>query len=91
MPRGVAAAQIIHAAGESSPGSLPEHTFAVALSVDNEQQLVKLSHDLRIAGVKHTLVREPDAPWCGAAMTIGVVPDVRSKLRPHLKRLRLYR
>ncbi len=70
---------------------MPEGTFAVVLSVDSEQQLVRLSHDLRIARVPHVLVREPDAPWCGAAMTIGVAPDARSKLRPHLKRLRLYR
>jgi peptidyl-tRNA hydrolase len=90
LPIGVAAAQIVHAAGESSPGSLPEGTFAVVLSVKDEHELLCVSRDLTSSGIAHKLIREPDLPWAGAAMTIGVKPLPRSTVRSVLKHLRLY-
>lgn len=73
LPRGVIAAQLVHAAGESA-GELAPHTRAVVLAVPDERSLVHVAARLRDLGVAHRLIREPDPPWCGAAMAIGVVP-----------------
>ena len=48
LPTGVMAAQIVHAAGESSPGDLPPNTFAVALAASDEQQLELVEHELKL-------------------------------------------
>lgn len=39
LPRGLLAAQVVHAAGESSPGDLPEGTHAVVLAAEDQQHL----------------------------------------------------
>lgn len=85
------AAQIIHAAGESSPGELPEGTYAVALAAKNEACLSAISDKLRAQGVRFVEIREPDAPWGGALMAIGLVPDRREVLRRHVSSLPLLR
>lgn len=83
-------AQTIHAAGESSPGpSLPPDTRAVALAVPDEASLLAVERDLVAAGVPHRAIREPDAPYHGALMAIGVVPMPREPLRPLLGKLAL--
>lgn len=75
-------AQTIHAAGESSPGGLPEGTIAVALAVPGEIVLRTVSDSLSRAGIAHHLIVEPDPPWCGQAMAIGVVPTAdRDRVR----------
>jgi peptidyl-tRNA hydrolase len=74
LPRGVLAAQLIHAAGESSPGGLPENTFAVALAAKSEEHLLHLEEKLRRLSIPHAAIREPDAPWDGALMAIGLAP-----------------
>lgn len=74
LPLGFLAAQVVHAAGESSPGNLSEGTNAVVLQVAGERELVELAAALAAAGVEHRLIREPDAPWNGAATAIGCVP-----------------
>jgi hypothetical protein len=52
----------------------------------------ELSQQLAADGVPHWLVREPDPPWNGAAMAIGIVPAVRTPtLRRALGRLPLLR
>lgn len=74
LPLGVLTAQTVHAAGESSPGNLPEGTFAVVLSVPDEQALLLVEERLRVFCIPHNAVREPDPPYSGALMTIGIVP-----------------
>ncbi len=80
---------LVHAAGESSPGNLPHDTHAIVLSVPSEPALAALAERLTKAGVAHVVINEPDAPWNGALMAIGVVPGRRSELRRHLSSLPL--
>lgn len=84
LPLGVMAAQLIHAAGESSPGNLPEHTFAVCLAVSDEPALLALEERLARADIPHTAIREPDAPWNGQLMAIGIRPLDRTIVRKYL-------
>lgn len=74
LPRGTLAAQLLHAAGESSPGDLPTGTIAVALAAKSEDHLVFLEEKLRRLAIPHKAIREPDAPWNGALMAIGIQP-----------------
>lgn len=74
LPHGVQVAQTIHAAGESSPGGIPEGTYAIALAVPGEVMLRTVADSLKRAGIEFNLIVEPDKPWCGQAMAIGLVP-----------------
>ncbi|MEM9462699.1 MAG: hypothetical protein AAGF11_51600 [Myxococcota bacterium] len=90
LPRGVLAAQLIHAAGESSPGSLPSGTRAVALAARDEAHLRSIEQCLVRLGIEHRAIREPDPPWCGALMAIGLMPvSDRTKVRKATRRLPL--
>lgn len=90
LPLGFLAAQIVHAAGESSPGNMPVNTNAVVLSVPDECSLHLLERQLQRAGVQHVSIREPDAPWNGALTAIGLMPIAdRSTVKPLLTRLPL--
>jgi hypothetical protein len=91
LPRGVLAAQLIHAAGESSPGGIPRGTHAVALAARDEQQLEALARRLAFEGIEHVAIREPDPPWNGALMAIGLAPTRKQKPIEALRRLRLLR
>src|SRR5262249_26483918 len=42
LETGIASAQIAHAAGESSPGDIPEGTYAIVLAVPDEASLERL-------------------------------------------------
>lgn len=75
---------MVHAAGESSPGNLPSGTYAIVLAVPNQEQLEQLEQRLIAKGVPFRAIREPDAPWNGALMAIGVEPMPRAKVRKHL-------
>lgn len=81
MPVGVQAAQLIHAAGASSPGDLPHGTYAIALHAKDESELKKLSEALSKAYVVHTPIIESDAPYSGQMTAIGVFPGDRRKLK----------
>ncbi len=84
------AAQLTHAAGESSPGRLASGTRAVVLAVDGECALALVEERLHVAGVDHVAIREPDLPWAGALMAIGIVPaHERAAIRRALGRLPL--
>lgn len=85
------AAQLIHAAGESSPGNLPEGTFAIALHARDEVHLSLIAKKLRLAGISFTPIREPDAQYCGALMALGLHPRRKEELRRHLSELPLVR
>lgn len=89
LPRGVLAAQLIHAAGESGAGAVPRGTHAVALAARDEAHLEALARRLSFEGVPHRLIREPDAPWRGALMAIGLPPRSPSPRVEALRRLRL--
>ncbi len=91
LPLGDLAAQLVHAAGETGGRDLPENTHAVVLAVEDERELVKLADRLSVAGVPHRLIREPDAPFNGAATALGIVPGPRRPLRRFLSRYPLLR
>lgn len=83
------AAQLVHAAGESSPGNLPSGTYAIVLAVPTQKELEQLEQRLVVKGVPFRAIREPDAPWNGALMAIGVEPMPRAQVRKHLSGLSL--
>lgn len=91
LPIGFLAAQVVHAAGESSPGGLSSGTNAVVLAAEDEAQLICLEEKLLAAGVAHVAVREPDEPWSGALTAIGFAPvATRASLRHFLHSLPLF-
>jgi len=85
LPIGVICAQTIHAAGESSPGNLPPHTFAVALALPNEEAMLALETKLKRVGVKFVSIREDDFPYNGQLMAIGVVPQPKHQVKKYLQ------
>lgn len=91
LPRGLQAAQITHAAGESSPGNLSAGTHAVVLGVRDTASLEEVARRLARAGVAHVRIEEPDPPWDGALLAIGLVPGRKEVLRRHVSSLRLLR
>lgn len=84
------AAQTIHAAGESSSSLLSSDTRAVALAASSDQ-LAALEAALAAAGVPHAAIREPDSPYCGALVAIGIAPASKVALHPFVRHLRLVR
>lgn len=95
VPVGTLAAQIVHAAGESSD-RVPKGTRAVVLETSSEKSLLRIERKLRRVGASFHAVREPDAPWNGALMAIGINPTNRddeafAPTRKVLRRLRLLR
>lgn len=84
------AAQLVHAAGETG-GDLPPGTRAVVLAVEDEAALVRLAERLERQRVPHRAIREPDAPYSGALMALGVVPGPRHERSKHFSQLPLLR
>ena len=82
---------IAHAAGESGPGSLPTGTYAIVLAVPDEAALTREADRLERLGVRLVRITEPDAPWDGQLMAIGLEPARREALRRHLSNLPLLR
>ena len=74
LPHGVQMAQTIHAAGESCEGPLPSGTHAIALSARNESHLEEIASRLWEAEIPHTVITEPDAPYDGQVMAVGIWP-----------------
>lgn len=90
LPRGVQSAQLVHAAGHSAGvGLLPEGTYAVTLACRNEGELRALSDRLKAAGVAHHRVHEPDEPWNGQLMALGLEPNYKSRFKKYLSNLPL--
>jgi len=83
------AAQLVHAAGESSDGFISSGTHAVALSAESEIQLLALEKRLILKGISHVSIREPDAPWCNQLMAIGIAPGDRTMIRKEVSQLPL--
>lgn len=96
LPPGLQAANLIHAAGESSPGNLPPETHAVALTCPDEASLRALSAVLTANGVRHRAIIEGDCscestPYDGQLMAIGVEPQHRGGVKKFLSSLPLLR
>lgn len=82
LPHGVQVAQTIHAAGESCEGPLPSGTYAIALSARDERHLEDIATRLWDAEVPHTAIREPDPPYNGQLMAVGIWPtEDRQRIR----------
>lgn len=89
---GVILAQVVHAAGESAQNTtVPPNTHAVVLAVPDEQSLLLVEAKLLHHNIQFAAIREPDAPWNGQLMTIGIKPQPRAKLRKLLANLPLYK
>lgn len=92
LPFGVALAQVVHAAGESAQKiEVPPQTHAVVLAIPDEVSLLEVEKKLLEAGIEISAIREPDAPYFGQLMTIGIKPQTREKIRKLLSNLPLYR
>jgi hypothetical protein len=91
LPRGVQAAMLVHAAGESSPGGLPPDTHAVVLAARDELHIALIAEALEKRGVRLTRVHEPDPPWNGALMALGIEPARKEDVRRHVSSLPLLR
>lgn len=88
---GVASAQLIHAAGESSDGTLKPGTYAVALGVETEKELCKLADDLEAKGVPVHRVTESHGKFAGQLMALGIQPGPKSVRGQRLSTLPLIR
>lgn len=84
LPRGVQVAQTIHAAGESCEGPVPAGTHAIALAARDETHLREIRDRIWRAGIPHTLICEPDPPYDGQAMAVGLWP---TSDRPAVRRV----
>ena len=89
LPLGMLAAQVVHAASETSPGCLPHGTHAVVLGVASEEELKSVSQLLRAAEIPHKPIVENDPPLANQWCAIGVSPMEKNKIYPHLKHLTL--
>jgi peptidyl-tRNA hydrolase len=91
LPVGFLAAQIVHAAGESSQENLDSGTNAVVLSVKTEAALMVIERQLQKLGVRHVAIREPDPPYNGSLTAIGLMPlRDRSVVKSILSKLQLF-
>jgi hypothetical protein len=84
------AAQVCHAAGETSPGCLPSGTIAVVLGVSKDE-LQNISARLRKAKIPHKPIVENDPPYTDQWMAIGIQPRPKAEIYPHLSNLPLLR
>ena len=91
IPRGLQAAQIIHAAGESSPGNLPSGVHAVCLTVPSEEALRAVADKLAASSIPFVSIIESDAPYTEQFMAIGCVPAGKEVLKRCLSALPLLR
>lgn len=82
---GVACAQAIHAATEAIQ-ALPvdPETHVVVLVAEKSEDLERIAAELDLAGIVAAVIREPDAPYFGAATAVGVEPMNRDVIKPLL-------
>jgi len=80
---------LVHAAAESSKGTTTG-THAVVLGAPSEDTLLELEKRLQRNNIPHTAFREPDPPYNGSLMSIGIEPvEDRRMVRRYLKGLSL--
>ncbi len=88
LPKGVLAAHILHAAGESGPA--PPGSIAVALAVSSEADLLHVAARLDACGVAYVLIREDAGTFANQVTAIGIPPVTdRTAIRKALSHLRL--
>jgi CTP:molybdopterin cytidylyltransferase MocA len=88
LPIGMQVAQIVHAAGESTPIRVPVGTHSVALHARDEPHLREVAQRLLRAQIDHHIVLESD----GHAMAIGIAPTTdRARVRKVVSSLPLVR
>ena len=61
----------------------------MALSCQDEEELRLLSDRLTAAGLPHHPIHEPDEPYNGQLMAIGIPPNYKSAYRRYLSNLPL--
>lgn len=86
------AAMFIHSAGESfkePPKTRGSPIYAVALAAKNEEQLLRLERKLQASGIPHQAIREPDAPFNGELLAIGIQPIDRDRVKKLTKKFPL--
>lgn len=62
----------------------PAETIVVVLGARNEQRLAKLEASLRAAAIPHVAIREPESPYNGGLVAIGLVPAERDTVRRYI-------
>jgi len=72
LPKGVLAAHVAHAAGESGPA--PPGSIAVVLGVPNESALIRVAGRLDARRIAYVLIRENAGPFDGQVTAIGIPP-----------------
>lgn len=78
LPFAVQMVNVAHAAGESvTEAPIASTTRAVLLHVENEQQLLEYAQLMQEKQISHVLIREPEQPYNGAAMSLGLAPSTR--------------
>lgn len=82
---------LVHAAGESSPGNLPSDTYAVVLAARDELHITLIGETLTRHGVRLVRIHEPEPPYDGALMAIGVEPQPKEGVRRFVSQLPLLR
>lgn len=88
LPRGLLAAQVCHAAGESSPGNLPVGTHAVILGL-TASELAALLARLQHAQVPCQAIVENDQPYQDQLLAIGLKPAPRAAVAAYVSQLPL--
>jgi hypothetical protein len=53
----------------------------------DEVHLSLIAKKLRLAGVEFTMIREPDAPYFGQLMALGLHPRRKEEIRRHVSEL----
>lgn len=79
---------IVHAIGESVAKPHPTGLHAVVLAGE-PQQLAELKERLQAAHVPHKPIFEPDPPFFGELLAIGITPASKEALRRHVSSLPL--
>lgn len=77
-----------HIVARSKIDGIPRPT-AVVLGARNEQRLQRLERLLRTRGVSFVAIREPDPPFHGQLMAIGLHPGDRDALARHVNEFQL--
>lgn len=89
---GGACAQAIHAASESIRQlPVPDDTHAAVLMADTSDQLEQLAEKLMDHGIHYALICEPDEPYKGAAVALGVTPLPKARVQPLMVGLKAFR
>lgn len=90
LPRGVLAAMVVHATGESLSEPHRPGMYAVVLG-GSESALKALAAQLDAAGVKHKTIVESDPPYLGQVMAVGICPASKEVLKRYVSSLPLLR